>query len=196
MGTLTLILGGARSGKSTWAERIARTEGGEHVLFVATAQPLDEEMRERIARHRSSRPPTWRTLETPRQVGATIRQAYRQERVIIVDCITVLVGNIFMDAPNDPVRVRENALAEADKLISVVQGLPAHTLIISNEVGMGIVPITPLGRAYRDILGEVNQRIAAAADNVYLIVAGIPLVVKGNLPGAKKPHSQENERST
>ncbi len=182
MGTLTLILGGARSGKSTWAERTARAEGGDHVLFVATAQALDEEMRERIARHRTTRPSSWRTLEVHRHVGPAVRQAYNGERVIIVDCLTLLVSNIFMDIPDDPHKAREAALEEADALIATARVLPAHTLIVSNEVGMGIVPATRLGRVYRDVLGEVNRHMAAMADNVYFLIAGIPMVVKGENP--------------
>lgn len=186
MGTLTLLLGGARSGKSTWAQRTAQVEGGDHVLFVATAQALDDEMAERIARHRAARPASWRTLEAPRHVGEAIQRVYRGEAVVVVDCLTLLVGNVLLSFPDAEVdRARRAALAEAEALVAFARSAPAHTIVVSNEVGMGIVPTTRLGRVYRDLLGEVNQRLAAAANNVYLLVAGIPLVVKGDSPGTQ-----------
>lgn len=176
---LTLILGGARSGKSAFAERRARDVGGDAVLFVATAEAGDEEMRLRIERHRRSRPAAWHTVEASKGVGAVLQQRGAGARAIIVDCLTLLVANVLGSwadpwAPEAAEAVRQ----EVEALVAAARALEAHVFVVSNEVGMGLVPPSPLGRAYRDLLGEANRRLAAAADEVYLLVAGIPLQVK------------------
>lgn len=137
-------------------------------------------MRRRIEAHRRARPATWRTLEAPRHVGEALRAAYRGERGVIVDCLTLLTANVVADL-EDPfeAEAERRALAEVDDLLRALQTIPATAIIVSNEVGMGLVPPYPLGRAYRDILGVINQRVAAAADEVLLMVAGIPVKIKG-----------------
>ncbi len=179
MGDIVLLLGGARSGKSAMAERLANARGGDRVLFVATAEIGDEEMRRRVEAHRRARPRAWRTLEAPRDVARAVREAYQGERAIIVDCLTLLVANLLtaVDDPHAP-EVEQAVLGEIDALLEVLRQVNATSILVSNEVGMGLVPPYPLGRAYRDLLGMVNQRVAAKADEVYLLVAGIPVRIK------------------
>ena len=177
--TLTVILGGARSGKSTHAQQLAQEHGGEDVLFVATAQALDDEMGARIAAHRADRPAAWRTLEAPRHVGEAISRA-GPCGVVLVDCLTLLVSNAVVALP-DSVSAAEAeaaALAEVEELIAAYRRGTASWVVISNEVGLGVVPPYPMGRAYRDALGRANQRLAAEADEVLFMVAGIPMKVK------------------
>ena len=182
MGKLTLILGGARSGKSTYAEKIAADNGGDSVLYVATAQAFDEEMQVRIEKHRAERPTSWRTVESPTGAGDAILAAAGDEQVILVDCLTVLVSNMLLKF-EDPFAdaVTASVQDEVDKLLNCAEKLEANIIIVSNEVGLGLVPPYPLGRAYRDLLGKANQRLAARADKVLFMVAGLPMVVKGEL---------------
>ena len=176
---MILVLGGARAGKSTYAMRLAqdgqRTSGDE-VCFIATAQGLDEDMTKRIARHRAERPRQWRTIEEPCQIDEALRQA-GEARIVIVDCLTLFVSNWLMRHEDEYEceqfvrRVTRNFLAAAR--------LRQQTIIcVSNEVGLGVVPDTNLGRVFRDLLGRVNQEFAAAADEVYLLIAGLPLQLK------------------
>ncbi len=176
---LTLVLGGARSGKSRHAEHLAAGHGGR-VLYVATAEPLDADMAARIARHRAERPAAWTTLEAPRQTGVAIRARADAHDVVLVDCLTVLASNVIIALPEPlTAAVAEAELqSEVDALLTAYAAGPADWIIVSNEVGLGIVPTTPLGRLYRDALGRANQRLAAAADRVLLMVAGVPMVVK------------------
>ncbi len=182
MGKLTLILGGARSGKSTYAERLAWQHNGP-VTYIATAQALDEEMRTRITAHRQKRPDAWRTLEIPLGVGAYLlahpSSAPAQE-MILLDCITLLVSNLLLQAApdeNTPDEAAATALVagEIDRLLQAIQASPAEWVVVSNEVGLGLVPPYPLGRLYRDLLGWANQRLAARADKVVFMIAGMPM---------------------
>lgn len=174
---LTLILGGARSGKSSFAENVAR-ETGQSVLFIATAAAGDDEMAERIRQHRASRPAQWQTLECPRDIGDSLNQPVAD--VVIVDCITLLVSNILFALPeNSPAEtVIQKVRMEIDKLIAAQARLGGRWLLVSNEVGMGIVPSYPLGRIYSDALGWANQALARSARRVIFMIAGIPLVIK------------------
>jgi adenosylcobinamide kinase/adenosylcobinamide-phosphate guanylyltransferase len=182
---LILVLGGARSGKSAYAQdlagKLAAGSGGD-VLYVATAQAGDEEMMARIAAHRLSRPANWETLETPRQVGAAILNLASTARVVLVDCLTLLASNAVLSLP-EPVTV-ESAEAvvveEAEGLLAAYQAGTADWIVVSNEVGLGLVPPYPLGRSYRDALGRANQRLATVAGEVVFMVAGLPLHLKGN----------------
>lgn len=177
---LTLILGGARSGKSTFAEQQAAATTGE-VLYVATAEAWDDEMRRRIAAHRAQRPATWRTVEAPRQTGAAIRTAMTPATTcVLVDCITLLASNVILALPETSDEQAADAAlnTEIDLLLAAYAASSAAWYVVSNEVGLGIVPAYPLGRLYRDALGRANQRLAAAADRVLLMVAGLPLTVK------------------
>lgn len=189
---LTLILGGARSGKSAHAQRLAAERGGA-VLYVATAEAGDEEMAARIAAHRAERPAGWQTLEAPKNVGRVIRALVSRQssvishqssavisEIILLDCLTLLANNVIVPLP-EPVSAEaaEAALdAEVDDLLAAYAESKAEWIVISNEVGLGLVPPYPLGRVYRDALGRANQRIANEADEVLLMVAGIAMRVK------------------
>jgi adenosylcobinamide kinase/adenosylcobinamide-phosphate guanylyltransferase len=188
---LVLILGGARSGKSAYAERLAAERAGTagEVLYVATAQALDAEMAERIARHRAGRPAGWRTLEEPLDIGPAIAAARSSAAIVLVDCVTLWLSNLLLSTPHDETQVPNPDEAESRARAAVEQLLATHragaatTILVSNEVGMGLVPPYPLGRLYRDLLGRVNIWLAAAADEVILLVAGLPLRLKP-APGA------------
>lgn len=171
---LIFLLGGARSGKSTYAETWAR-EHGEKVLFVATAQALDDEMRERIAAHRASRPADWHTLEATLNVSAAIRQLNKDYDTVLIDCLTLLASNALLQLPDDCTQAQadEAILGEVDGLLEAYAASSATWLVISNEVGMGLVPPYRLGRLYRDALGRANQRMAQHADEVLLLIAGL-----------------------
>ncbi len=172
---LILILGGARSGKSAFAERLARQR--ERVLFVATAEALDEDMERRIAVHRRQRPSRWTTLEEPLDLASAIRASLDSHEICLLDCLTLWVSNLLLRMEDDP-NVEKEILSALDKVIEVYEKSSATWIVVSNEVGLGIVPPTPLGRLYRDALGRVNQAVAARANRVYLMVAGYALDVK------------------
>lgn len=176
--SFTLILGGARSGKSTYAQHVAETSG-QPVTFVATAVAFDQEMTDRIAVHRAERPADWRTIEAPSAVGRAIQAADPAEMVLL-DCLTLLVNNVILDLPEplDASMAQAAIDAEVDELIAAhIQG-QADWIVVSNEVGLGLVPGYPLGRVYRDVLGRANQRLATYASKVIFMVAGLPLTVK------------------
>jgi adenosylcobinamide kinase/adenosylcobinamide-phosphate guanylyltransferase len=164
-----LITGGARSGKSRFAQKLAAESGGK-VLFVATAEAKDEAMRLRIEAHRKSRPKNWKTLEVPLEISEIIGQRVGEAEIVVIDCITMLVSNILLQG-----RGEEGALKEIEALIKQMAGREATFILVTNEVGLGIVPDNELGRRYRDCLGKVNQLLARHADEVYLMVAGIPV---------------------
>jgi len=174
---ITLLLGGARSGKSHYARQLATKLGGK-VLFVATGEALDEEMEARIAEHRKDRPQNWRTLEIPTGVGKGIEKQIGDAEVVLIDCLTLLISNLLGDKPDYP-EAEKRVLAEINELIAVMDKLAASFVIVSNEVGMGLVPETRLGRIYRDLLGKANQLLASRATEVYLMVACLPVRVKG-----------------
>lgn len=186
---LILILGGARSGKSAYAEALAaRMAGGRPVAYVATAAAVDEEMRARIAAHRAGRPPHWQTIEAPLDpAGARLAsEATRGGGVILLDCVTLLVSNLLLDGTHgqyDEARFDRKAgevrvAAALDALLAAYQSGSASLVLVSNEVGMGLVPPYPLGRVYRDALGRANIRLAREADAVVLMVAGLPVELK------------------
>lgn len=188
MAQLTLILGGARSGKSHYAEKLA-AEMGRRVLYIATAEAKDAEMAARIEAHRLSRPPHWQTLEQPQQVGLALTSPLGTSPlgtsvadypdVLLLDCLTLLVSNILLALESQPqVAIEAAVQAEIESLVEAQTRLNIPLIIVSNEVGLGLVPPTPLGRVYRDVLGRANQRLAAAANRVYFMVAGLPMIVK------------------
>ena len=176
--SLTLILGGARSGKSRHAQEMLQAGGGP-VLFVATATAGDEEMLSRIRAHQSSRPRHWTTLEAPLNVGAAIRKADFRGNVLL-DCLTLLASNVLMTCPEplDEAVYQSKMEVEIAGLLEAYASGEGQWVIVSNEVGLGLIPPTPLGRFYRDTLGRANQQLAAAAERVLLMVAGIPMQVK------------------
>ena len=179
MATITLILGGARSGKSSHAQHLAE-ETGKSVTFLATAQALDDEMSARIQKHRGERPAHWTTLEVPIDITTHIQQI--QSNIVILDCVTLLVSNLLMQfVQNDLVDeapFMSSVQKEMNELLAALKNTDQHWIIISNEVGLGLVPEYQMGRAYRDGLGWANQTLARAADQAIFMVAGIPMVVK------------------
>jgi len=179
MGKLTLILGGARSGKSSYAQSLAE-ETGKSVTFLATAQALDDEMSARIQKHRAERSPNWETLEIPLSISLHVQQI--KTDVVILDCMTLLVTNVLMQFVEDD-HVDEEPFTQAlqkevDELITNIRTVNQDWIIISNEVGLGLVPPYQMGRVYRDLLGWANQQLARAVDKVIFMVAGIPTVIK------------------
>lgn len=182
---LTLILGGARSGKSTFAERMAM-RNGRRVVYIATAQALDNEMSERITLHQRNRPEGWRTLEIPLNVGRQLMDNPPVADVIVLDCLTLLVSNAILAAAPDVDQPDERAAQaqvtlEIQALEAAMQSIPAAWIVVSNEVGMGLVPPYPLGRIYRDLLGWANQRLARRAEQVIFMLAGLPMYLKPDL---------------
>lgn len=177
---LILILGGARSGKSSYAQKLALELAGPDVLYIATAQAFDDEMRARIAAHRAERPAGWRTLEAPSLLATPITEAIGPARVVLLDCVTLLASNALLALGEEPsAQAAEAAVdAEISALLAAQRESHATWIVVSNEVGLGLVPPYPLGRAYRDALGRANQRLAAAAARVLFMVAGLPLTVK------------------
>ncbi len=170
------ILGGARSGKSRYA--VANHAGDRRVTFLATAQAGDGDMAARIARHRAERPRHWATVEEPRRLAARLAEIAGGTDAVIVDCLTLWVANrLFAHDGDDAI------LAEADALAALIARRPCAFTVVSNEVGEGVHPETADGLRFRDLLGFVNQRIAAACDRVVLMVAGLPLTVKSSEPG-------------
>lgn len=166
---ITLVLGGARSGKSRYAEALVRDAGGG--IYLATAQALDDEMAARIARHRAERGNAWTTIEEPLELAAALERNAQAGRPILVDCLTLWLSNLMGAG-----RAGER---ETARLIAVLKALPAPVVLVSNEVGLGIVPDNALARAFRDEAGRLNQAVAAAAGRVVLLAAGLPLVLKG-----------------
>lgn len=174
---VTLVGGGARSGKSAFAQRRCEERGGLAV-FVATGEARDDEMRDRIRRHQADRGERWRTVEEPLDlVGVLEREALQQEPVL-VDCLTLWLSNVLLDP-------ERNAQEEIERLTALLEGWGGPELtLITNEVGLGIVPENALAREFRDLAGRLNQAVARAADEVWWIVFGLPLKIKGGSDGA------------
>lgn len=169
-GKTALVLGGARSGKSAFSERLAlATDLERH--YVATGRAYDDEMRERIARHQDDRGPSWITHEEPVELAHTLRVIDRPGRVILVDCLTLWVTNLMMEGEDIPARSAE--------LAAELSSLHARIIFVSNEVGLGIVPENRMAREFRDHAGRLHQQIAASVDEVFFVAAGLPLRMKG-----------------
>ena len=173
----TLITGGVRSGKSNFAQELA-LKSGNPVLFVATAEAGDEEMQQRIEAHRKARPADWNTLEVTTHIGSRILQEIGEARTVIVDCVTLLVNNIFLQYSGqdgediDAAMAEKGVMDEIDELVDCINRANASFIIVTNEVGLGLVPANKIGRLYRDMLGRANQMLARHVDEVYLMVAG------------------------
>ncbi|PKO13936.1 MAG: bifunctional adenosylcobinamide kinase/adenosylcobinamide-phosphate guanylyltransferase [Chloroflexi bacterium HGW-Chloroflexi-10] len=176
---LTLILGGARSGKSTYAEQLATTTA-EKIVFIATAEAGDEEMARRIIRHKAARPAGWQTLEATQQIADRYLELDPKPEAVLLDCITLLVSNILLSFPEETnLDDLQNAVdQEIDGLLVSMAYSAVPWFVVSNEVGLSLVSPYALGRKYTDLLGRANQRLAAAASSVIFMVAGIPMKVK------------------
>ena len=168
---VTLVLGGVRSGKSHYAQQLG--ERAARVVFVATAQPGDDEMRRKVERHRSSRPKHWQTVEEPLSLAEAIADHGPKCDLMIIDCLTLFAANLLEAKGDDQ--------SSIDALCRALQSPPCSVVLVSNEVGSGVVPEYPSGRRFRDLLGEMNQSVARVASNVLLLVAGLPLVLKGQV---------------
>ncbi len=169
MSKLIFVVGGARSGKSSFAVSLCRGK----VAFVATAEARDDEMRMRIAKHKIERPKAWKTFEAPRDLVNCIKRIPKHTDSLLVDCMTLFISNLLCDDKSEAFILRN--IKEAIKTLKQRSGL---SVIVSNEVGMGIVPDSELGREFRDVAGRVNQILAKSADEVYFTVSGLPWRIK------------------
>lgn len=185
MGKLILVTGGARSGKSTFAEETVK-KLGNNIIYIATSIPFDDEMKDRIKKHRAQRPSSWETIEAYKNLDTHLQSRLEGTDAVLLDCITVMVSNLMLEkaydwegiAPEEINAVEEVVKAEIQKLIDTAEKSPTSFVIVTNELGMGVVPPTVLGRAVRDIAGRANQMLARAASEVYLCVSGIPVKIK------------------
>jgi adenosylcobinamide kinase / adenosylcobinamide-phosphate guanylyltransferase len=170
---MILITGGCRSGKSRFASDFANQHFSKK-LYLATCEALDEEMAQRIEHHKKMRGPEWQTLEEPVKIVEGIRQYEDGVEVILLDCITLWLSNLLTKGNTDL-----KIMDEINRFVEMIKQTPASLVIVSNEVGMGIVPVDPLGRRFRDLSGMANQRIAQVAETVIFMVSGIPIFLKG-----------------
>ena len=177
-----LILGGARSGKSRHAEQLAATSGLP-VHVIVTAEALDEEMAARIARHQADRPAGWTVVEAPRRLAAALIAEAAPDRCVVVDCLTLWLANLLDGAESLPPAASADQLpafaGERAALLALIPVLPGRIIFVANEVGLGLVPETPLGRLFRDEAGRLNQALAALCEQVSFVAAGLPLKLKG-----------------
>lgn len=171
--TTVLVTGGARSGKSAYAQQLAEQLPGPR-LYLATAEVRDREMAARVARHQRQRGPGWQTLEEPRELAAALRRSAAGFGVILVDCITLWLTNLFFASGEDP----DSVLREVERLAACLECCPVPVIMVTNELGQGIVPENPLARRFRDLAGRGNQLLAAACREVYLVCCGLPLKIK------------------
>jgi adenosylcobinamide kinase/adenosylcobinamide-phosphate guanylyltransferase len=171
-----LILGGVRSGKSRYAQQLAQR--ANRVTFVATAERRDDaEMLQKIERHRAERPSDWKTIEEPLDLANVVKSAGTDCEVLLIDCLTLFASNLLEAHGED----LAHAQSRIDDLCTALQSALCTVILVSNEVGSGVVPAYALGRRFRDLVGEINQRVAAVADSVLLMVAGLPLALKGSV---------------
>ncbi len=185
MGKLILVTGGARSGKSTFAEDKAKGFGTE-VLYIATAKPIDKEMEVRIARHRAQRPASWATLEAYKNLDLELDSISEGKNAILLDCITVMVSNLMLDeswewdelSRERVEEIEHTIMHQIERLITFIKTHDVPFILVTNEVGLGVVPPSAMGRDFRDIGGRVNQLLARVSDEVYFCVSGIPVKIK------------------
>lgn len=177
MAPIIFITGGARSGKSGFAEKRSR-EFGAPLGYLATAQTLDSEMDERVRRHRERRGGEWSTIEEPVYLSQALTRCDGQYRAILVDCLTLWLSNLLFTYEDAADQLEERIQEDLQRLKSTLQGMVTPVVLVSNEVGMGIVPDNRLARLFRDIAGSANQTLAGAADEVYAVISGIPLRLK------------------
>lgn len=173
MKDIVLIIGGCRSGKSRYALESAPQPAGQERIFIATCIPRDNEMKERVRRHQKERDQRWKTVEAPLRLPETVREHNRQGNVIVVDCLTLWLSNLLLES-DDPVKID----GRIHELIQSLKTAQCSILLVSNEVGTGIVPENRLARQFRDTTGFANQKVAACADRVVWMVAGVPVPIK------------------
>jgi len=171
-GKVTLVIGGVRSGKSDFAQDMLLSR--ESVAMIATAEALDDEMRKRIARHQADRPANWITIEEPLELATAIEACNNQHTAILVDCLTLWASNLLYKLDSDFAKI----YAKVDELTQALQHTNCEVVLVSNEVGCGVVPLGLETRQYVDLLGAINRKVAAVADELLLLVAGIPLKIK------------------
>ena len=180
MGEIILLLGGARSGKSSYAIDLARNCQGR-VVYLATGVSCDEEMERRFKKHKNDRPDSWETIEEPLCVGSVLKGLSESADLVLLDCLGFLVTNLmlhYQSQGKDDSQVEDAVLNHIMDIVSTARDAELDMIIVSNEVGMGIVPDTSLGRLFRDVLGRANQMVAASADEVFFFVAGLPMKMK------------------
>jgi len=177
MAPITLITGGVRSGKSRFAEQLALSHGGP-LCYLATAQALDDEMDERIARHRARRGANWQTIEEPLTLPQTLARLDGSYRAILVDCVTLWLTNLLLTRDLDQIDLEDRLLGDLHRLATTLRSMTTPVILVTNEVGMGIVPEHRLGRLFRDLAGQANQILAASCDEVYALICGLPLKLK------------------
>jgi len=170
---IIFITGGARSGKSRFAQQIAKTFSGPKA-YLATAQALDAEMKGRISRHKKSRPKAWRTLEEPVRIAEVLQSEGGNCSLILLDCLTLWLSNLMMAGWGE-----RKILGAADRFLRAAREAPCSLILVSNEVGMGIVPENPTARMFRDLSGLIHQKVAREADEVYFLMGGLPWKMKG-----------------
>ena len=178
-----LVLGGARSGKTAFAEGLAMRSGSKPV-YLATAEALDAEMRERVASHQRGRGERFATIEEPIALSDALLVAAREHDVILVDCLTLWITNLL-------IANQDVAMAVSELGATLVQLKTARVIMVSNEVGLGIVPDNAMARTFRDLAGSAHQRLAEVCDDVYFIIAGLPMTLKGEAPGTTEPRIHE-----
>ncbi len=177
--SVTLVLGGVRSGKSRFALELGSK--AQSVTFVATARVSDDEMRVKVERHRAERPTHWKTIEEPLKLAKLIGEMSACDELVLVDCLTLFAANLMEAHGQD----RPALLSETEDLISILRNAKCPVVLVSNEVGSGVVPAYASGRQFRDVLGDLNQQVATIADRVVLMIAGLPLFIKGSIEGLR-----------
>lgn len=180
---ITLITGGARSGKSSFGEKIAQFRGGKEVYYLATAEVKDKEMETRVKKHQAQRSEHWTTIEEPLAAEEAL-SSLPTSAVVLMDCITIYISNLLFEekaeteAELDKMAKEKYIIEKMEKLVAVIRKKDMEAILVTNEVGQGIVPGNKIGRIYRDIAGRVNQYLAGEAEEVYLTIAGLPLEIK------------------
>lgn len=183
---IVTVIGGARSGKSTFAQNLAE-KLDKTTVYIATAHNKDGEMTERILKHQESRPTTWKTVEAPYDLATAIRESGSEVEVIVVDCVTLFLSNLLLsglgdlgteDDPQLPPHLEQDLLVSVKEVVRAAQDVSALVIFVSNEVGWGIVPLYHSARVYRDVVGRTNQLLAAASSKVFHVQAGIPIELK------------------
>ncbi|SCY94740.1 bifunctional adenosylcobinamide kinase/adenosylcobinamide-phosphate guanylyltransferase [Alkaliphilus peptidifermentans] len=183
--SIILITGGARSGKSSFAEETLKDIEGK-VLYIATAQAYDDEMKDRIEKHKQRRYPHWITYEGYQKLHGVIEDYQSDVKGILLDCVTLLITNLMLEnntdwdsiTPNEINQIEESIMGEMKKLVNIIKEVPLKTVLVTNEVGLGIVPEYKMARVFRDMAGRINQYLAREANEVYFVVSGIPWKLK------------------